>query len=493
MVLWGLAVAFLLVFTPLRAAQGEEESGPKDQGVPQGTETCQRPRWDPRLQLAPDHMNYSKNEKVVLSCPAGLQPSFPEVKCASEVPSISNGKPVYREVWMGRNGTAVWIRLRSNVECLELLQVVPGTSEVSATSIKLNWTCRFPDACQHMRAMCRLAGPPSPGCEAKVVTGEEMLQGQKGTFSCPPLQPFTVYSVTISLPPSTVLFTWQFRTEEAVPDQPENLSLDRSTGLLRWNTLPSCKGEILGYQLSIMARSAHEGGFLEIERLRVNSSVSEYLLPDHRPGHIYVVTVQGLTAAGAGDASRQEFPSAGLETAAPLNASSCGAPDVSPSQGTAVIPLCPIAQPHAAAREHQLIVAVTQDAAKVAGVCSGELQPFNASLPHHAYVAAVLNLTAPTDFVLGDGTRRHGYYNAPLQPDGNYTVLLRLVRRRQQAEKFTCVCYSFSVGQASAPWPWTVITVVAVLLVLAFLSAGILWFVLSRKKKALISQAKENN
>nr|XP_013808728.1 PREDICTED: receptor-type tyrosine-protein phosphatase kappa-like [Apteryx mantelli mantelli] len=493
MVLRGLALAFLLVLAPLRAAQGKEEPGPKDQGRPQETETCQRPQWDRRLQLSPHQVNYRKNEEVVLRCPEGLQPSFTEVKCASEVQSISHGKPVYREVWMGRNGTAGWIRIRSNVECIELLQVVPGTSEVSATSIKLNWTCMFPDTCQHMRAMCRLAGPSSPPCEAEEVTGEEMLQGQKGTFTCPPLQPFTEYSVTISLPPSTVLFTWQFRTEETVPDKVENLSLDRSTGSLRWNALPSCKGEILGYQLSITARSAHEGGFLEIERLRVNGSVTEHALPDHRPERTYVVTVQGLTAAGAGDVSRQEFLSSDWGTAAPLNVSSCGARDISPSQGTAVLPLRPIAQPHAAVREHQLIVAVTQDTAAEAGVCSEELQPFDASLQHRAYVAAVLNLTAPTDFVLGDGTHQHGYYNAPLQPDRNYTVLLRLVRRQQQAEKFTCVCYSFSVGQEPIPQLGRMVVVMAVALVVALLALGILLLFLLFRRKRNSSKTCESN
>nr|XP_009683703.1 PREDICTED: uncharacterized protein LOC104150904 [Struthio camelus australis] len=399
MVLQGLVLAFLLVLAPLSATQGEEEPGPKAQGVPQKTEACQHPQWDQRLQLVPDRVTYQKNEEVVLSCPEGLQPSFTEVKCASEVWSVSHGKPVYREVWMGRNGTGGWIRIRSNVECIELLQVVPGSWEVSATSIKLNWTCRFPDACQHMRATCQLVGPAFPTCEAEDVRGEKLLRGQKGTFTCAPLQPFTVYSITISLPPSTVLFTWQFQTEEMVPDKPENLSLDPSTGSLRWNALPSCKGEILGYQLGITARSTREGSFLEIERLRLNSSVTEYRLPDYR------------------------------QTTAPLNVSSRGARDISRSQGTAVLPLRPITQPHEAVREHQLIVAANQDAAAVAG-----------------------------------------------------------------AEKFTCVCYSFSVaaGQATAPWPWTAVTVVLVLFVLAFLIAGILWFVLSRKKKALISQAEEN-
>jgi len=65
-----------------------------------------------------------------------------------------------------------------------------------------------------MRATCRLSGPSSPPCDAEEVTGEEVLSGQEGTFACSALQPFTDYSVTITLPPSTVLFTWLVRTEE---------------------------------------------------------------------------------------------------------------------------------------------------------------------------------------------------------------------------------------------------------------------------------------
>lgn len=34
-----------------------------------------------------------------------------------------------------------------------------------------------------------------------------------------------------------------------VPDKPEKLRLDPSTGSLRWKALPSCKGEIIGYQV----------------------------------------------------------------------------------------------------------------------------------------------------------------------------------------------------------------------------------------------------
>ncbi|NXW10368.1 PTPRU phosphatase, partial [Fregetta grallaria] len=408
-------------------------------------ETCQRPQWDSRIQLAPDQENYKKNEEVLLSCPEGFQPSFTHVKCLGEGQPISNWNPVYTDPWLGRDSRGGWTRIQSSVVCIEVLQVVPGTLEISSTTIKLNWTCRFPDTCQSMRAMCRLAGPSTPPCEAEEVKGEEMLHGQEGTFTCPPLQPFTDYSVTISLPRSTIFFSWLFRTEEAVPDKPEKLWLDPSTGSLRWKALPSCKGEIIGYQLNITTRSTQDGGFLEIERLRLSSSVTEHPLPEHSPGSSYVVTVQGLTAAGAGAASLWEFQTNSSDTLQPLDISCRSVPDISPSQGTAVLPLRPIASPPEAAREHQLVVAATHNGTVVEGACSGEPQPFNASQPPGAYVAAVLNLTAPMDFVLGNEIHRQGYHNAALRPGSDYTALLRLVHHSQQAEKFTCVCYSFSV------------------------------------------------
>ncbi|KAM6328565.1 uncharacterized protein FN964_015899 [Alca torda] len=489
-----LVLRFLLVLVSLLAAQGQEEPDPKVQGVPWETETCRKPRWDSRLRLAPDQENYKKNEEVVLSCIDGFQPSFTHIKCSSEVQSISHGKPVYREVWRGRNSTSDWIRIRSNVECIELLQVVSESLEISSTSIKLNWTCRLPDACQHMRATCRLAAPSSSPCEAEEVKGEEMLHGQEGTLTCSPLQPFTEYSVTISLPPSMILFSWLVRTEETVPDKPEKLWLDPKKGSLSWEPLPSCKGEIIGYQLNITTRSAQDGGFLEIERLRLSSSVTEHPLPQHSPGNSYVVAIQGVTAVGAGAASLWEFQTNSSDTPHPLDTSCHSIHDISPSHGTAVLPLRPIARPPAAMREHQLIVAVAHNGTALEGACSGEPQPFNTSQQPTTYVAAVLNLTGPTDFVLGNGTHGQGYHNAALQPGWDYMVLLRHVHRSQQAEKFTCVCYSFSVvaGLHPSPWRGTVVGMV-VLLVLLLISAGILWFVLSRKRKSLPSKAKEDN
>ncbi|KAM3655218.1 uncharacterized protein VK521_015894 [Ammospiza maritima maritima] len=488
MALQSLPLRFLLALAPLLSAHGQEEFF-NIQIVPQGTERCKRPQWDSRLQLAPDQVNYKKNEEVMLSCPEGFQPPFTRLKCSSEVQSFSGGKPVYRELWTGRNSRGAWVRIRSSVECSEVLQVDHETFEISSTSIKLKWTCRFPDACQGMRAMCRLAAPSSPPCEAEEVDAEQMLHGQEGTFTCSPLQPFTEYSVTIDLPPNTTLFSWFFTTQESVPDKPEQLWLDPDRGSLRWSAPPSCNGEIIGYQLNITARNAGDSSVLETERLRLDGSVTEHRLPGHSPGSSYAVMLQGLTAAGAGAALTREFHSnSSSDTPHPQAISCRGARDIAPSQGTAVLPLSPIAPGSEAAREHQLIVAATHNASLIESICSEPAQLSNAS----AYQAALLNLSAATDFVLGDGSRGQGMDNAALSPGRDYTALLRLVRRGPQAEKFTCVCYSFSLEQTVGQWHWIVIGLV-VLLAVILVAAVILWLVHSRKRKYLPNKNKDDN
>lgn len=64
-------------------------------------------------------------------------------------------------------------------------------------------------------------------------------------------------------------------------------------------------------QLNVTARGPQDGGFLQVERLRLSSSVTEHPLPAHGPGTRYTVAVRGLTAAGAGAALLGEFQSNG--------------------------------------------------------------------------------------------------------------------------------------------------------------------------------------
>ncbi|XP_030114100.4 receptor-type tyrosine-protein phosphatase mu [Taeniopygia guttata] len=450
---------------------------------------CQRPLWNSTLHLVPDRENYETDEKVKLSCPEGFQPPFTEIQCQTQ-PQYDSGKLQYKEFWYGRNSSGAWIPIQSSLECIEVLQVDPETFEISSTSIKLKWTCRFPDACQGMRAMCRLAAPSSPPCEAEEVNGEQMLHGQEGTFTCSPLQPFTEYSVTIDLPSSSVIYKKYERTKEAVPDKPEQLWLDPDRGSLRWSSLPSCNGEIIGYQLSITARNAGDSSVLETERLRLNGSVTELRLPEHSPGSSYAVTIRAVTAAGAGAALMREFHgNNSSDTPRPQGIRCRSARDIAPSQGTAVLPLRPIARGSEAAREHQLIVATTHDGSLVESICSGQPRLSNTSV----YLAAVLNLTAPTDFVLGDGSRGQGRHNAALRPGRDYTALLRLGRLSPQAEKFTCVCYSFSVGQEPSSLLDSKPVVLAIALTAAFLALGILLLFVVFRLKRNCSKGLENN
>uniref|UniRef100_A0A803V9T1 Fibronectin type-III domain-containing protein n=1 Tax=Ficedula albicollis TaxID=59894 RepID=A0A803V9T1_FICAL len=422
MALQSLPLEFLLALASLLSAHGQEENF-NTQTLPQGTGK----KWFFLLEAS----------------------------------SFSRGKPVYKEVWIGRNSRGVWDRIWSSVECSEVLQVDPETFEISSTSIKLKWTCRFPDACQGMRAMCRLAVPSSPPCEAEEVKGEQMLHGQEGTFTCSPLQPFTEYRVSIDLPPNTTLFSWLFTTEQTVPDKPEQLWLDPDRGSLRWNSLSSCKGEIIGYQVP-----RGQGR----PSARAWSSVQA-----HWEGW---KGTAGMTSAPVSFAARLS-----REPGHPRPCSQPALPEAAPAPGPAL--------PVPTAREHQLLVAPTHNSSVIEGMCSGQPQLLNASV----YVAAVLNLSASTDFVLGDGSRGQGEHNAALRPGCGYTALLRLARRSPQVRPGCCSCSPGMLPAGAAP-----------LLPLGCLSGhpalpclGRLLFLLrtplcfSRKRKYLPNRSKEDN
>uniref|UniRef100_A0A663N7F8 Fibronectin type-III domain-containing protein n=1 Tax=Athene cunicularia TaxID=194338 RepID=A0A663N7F8_ATHCN len=378
-----------------------------------GAEKCQKPQWDSRFIFDQEWGTFNPNEVVKMRCPEGHWPPPMELKCVKL--NTREGSMIPRSGWFVRNSTGRWHRMEGNLTCVDILQVVPGTLEISSTSIKLNWTCRLPDACQRIWARCRLEEHSSPPCEAEDVKGEEMLQGQEGTFTCPPLQPFTVYSVTVSLPPSTILYTRLLRTKETVPDKPEKLWLDPNTGSLRWKALPSCKGEIIGYQLNITARRAHDGSFLEFRQVLVNQSVTQYTPLQQAPGSKYMVTVQGLTVAGAGAASLLEFQTY-------VSGNDCSALGLAVVASLAANP-----EPGAASRA-----------------------PGQQSLDTRVYTTCTH--PAPSLGLLlahGPGCGTHS----------------------------GCVLVS---GQSLGLWPRSAVTVVVVVLVLVPLSAGILWFVLSR-------------
>ncbi|KAM9138776.1 receptor-type tyrosine-protein phosphatase kappa-like isoform 2-T2 [Pangshura tecta] len=502
-------------------------------------EKCRKPSWASALRFEPDKTYYSREEPVTLSCPAGFEPSQSVIRCtgqgnqsvwnetavclekckapdardsrvrfALEQQFYSPGdsvtwscpaghRPSQPAIRCTRRGSqSVW---SGTAACTETPRIVPGALEVSPTTIKLRWTCEPPESCPgswKIQAQCRLDGPLSGPCHRlERTTRERPLQGRDGTVTCSSLHPFTSYRVTISggypapRAPSTVLYSRRVTTSETAPDKPEIEPLDPSTKTLRWKQLPPCKGAIVGYQLNITARREYDSDFLEVEELRVNQSVTEYPLQPWRHGASYTVTIQGLTAAGLGQASRWDFATEISEPVIPASVTALSVYSISPSSGTALLPLQPLPGLHGPIREYQIIVSAMQNGSLADACSSPGLQPFNSSLERDVYLAAVLpahNLTGPTDFVLGDGAHHYGYYNAPLRPRRNYTAFVRVVSRWKQMEKSSCARYDFSVGEAQTPQSGGLALAVTVpVLVLVVLATGalLLWFVLARKKR----------
>lgn len=131
-------------------------------------------------------------------------------------------------------------------------------------------------------------------------------------------------------------------------------------------------------------------------------------------------------------------PGAGLQTP-PLRCPADTSPPLSP--------LSPRPTGFGPCREHQLIVATTHDGSVIESICAGRPQLFNGSV----YLAAVLNLTAATDFVLGDGGHGQGHHNAALRPGCDYTALLRLVRLSPQVPIAGLPLAADAAGRGWAP------------------------------------------
>ncbi|XP_039565944.1 uncharacterized protein LOC120502512 [Passer montanus] len=389
-----------------------------------------------------------------------------EIKCVALKPQ--EGSMIPRSGWIVKSGTDTWHLVEETLTCVDVLQVFHENLEVSSTSIKLNWTCKFPRMCHHIRARCRMEYHSS-NCEAEDVKVEEKLLGQKGTFICSPLQPFTVYSVIISLLPSTILYTDLIMTKEMVPDKPENLRMDSKTGTIRWEALPSCKGEITGYQLNITTVRVEDGSYLDFSQVLLNHSVSAYAPPHQTAGSKYLVTVQGLTAAGAGAASQLEFEAYVRVSGQP--------PGPWPGSAVTVVVVVVLLIPLSAGVIWFMLfsssLSFLQLNITTVRVEDGSYLDFSQVLLNHSVSA----------------------YAPPHQTAGSkYLVTVQglTAAGAGAASQLEFEAYVRVSGQPPGPWPGSAVTVVVVVVLLIPLSAGVIWFMLFRKKKALPRNAEED-
>ncbi|XP_078533352.1 receptor-type tyrosine-protein phosphatase mu-like [Lissotriton helveticus] len=240
---------------------------------------------------------------------------------------------------------------------------------------------------------------------------------------------------------------------------------------IKWKKLSDCNGVIQGYQLNVTSWRAYNKTFEEREYVTVDSSVTEYKV--RRPGTNYTVTIQGFTSAGPGKPLVYSFTTVISEPVIPpviiLKKS-----NMSATEKMVVLPLHPVPDTHGPISEYQIIVSRKRNMSE--NICQREdLAPFNSSLDQDVYITAALpghNLTSPEEFVLGDGTYHHGYYNAPLRAGHNYTAFLRVISIWDQDRTYSCARYGdFTVTSPPASVPLWLAVGLALLVLLLLLGA----------------------
>ncbi|CAI9608016.1 unnamed protein product, partial [Staurois parvus] len=113
--------------------------------------------------------------------------------------------------------------------------------------------------------------------------------------------------------------------------------------------------------------------------------------------------------------------------------------------------------------------------------------PYNSNWPPIRYTAAVLpaeTLTGPRTFILGDNHHYNGFHNAPLIPNHNYTVYIRVTSRWKQVEKSSCAFVGFLQIPVSSNIHIIVGSIFTVILLLILLLLVILWRSRSSRSKS---------
>uniref|UniRef100_A0A803VH29 Sushi domain-containing protein n=1 Tax=Ficedula albicollis TaxID=59894 RepID=A0A803VH29_FICAL len=100
---------------------------------------CPKPQWDAQLQFSESKTKYPQNTELTLTCPKGLEPSFPKVKCTKEFQRVSSGKPDYVDAWWGRNSRGAWTRIERDVLCTEGCQRPPWDSRLQLVPDQENY------------------------------------------------------------------------------------------------------------------------------------------------------------------------------------------------------------------------------------------------------------------------------------------------------------------------------------------------------------------
>ncbi|PIO24332.1 hypothetical protein AB205_0174760 [Aquarana catesbeiana] len=157
------------------------------------------------------------------------------------------------------------------------------------------------------------------------------------------------------------------------------------------------------------------------ESLQFPPNVTEYKIP-LQYGTNYTITLRGLTTSGA-----KEVTTENIETDIgdpPLHMEKTIQDDI--------LQLYPVLNLNGPIRSYEIIVFGGQDGNSTKECRTFKTTLYNFSWSPSRYTAAVLpveNLTEPRTFILGDNHHYNGFHNAPLIPNHNYAIYIRVTSR----------------------------------------------------------------
>ncbi|XP_041426759.1 receptor-type tyrosine-protein phosphatase T-like isoform X2 [Xenopus laevis] len=318
------------------------------------------------------------------------------------------------------------------------------TASVTPTNISLQWECE-PGPCQSYWDISVSYWPKGKRKEEKEI--QKIIKG----VTISELQSYTEYNIIIwgyRGEKRTELERRTIKTEESAPGKPNFTQYPSINDIntLKWR-LSETHGVLTKYQLNISAHREYNISFHETQSHWLRPNVSEFNVT-LKHGTNYNVTLQGFTSAGPGEPAvwTHETP-----IAEPLEPQKN---EITLDKQTAKFILHPVPNQHGPISSYEIIIGTDWNGNISQSCTSYNSTRYNSS--HSLYTALLLpaeNVTQSRNLILGDGLHYGSFYNAPLSPDQNYTVYVRVTSTWKKVNKSSCTRFQSFLIAGTLPLP----------------------------------------
>ncbi|XP_040191596.1 uncharacterized protein LOC120924666 [Rana temporaria] len=365
---------------------------------------CKKPTIENVNSLIMDKEYYKKGDRIIIRCNDGYYPTSSTMRCKNPHASLE---------WSPSTVTCIGVTFTD--------------WKVTSIGISFQFSCtpQCPDTWRFDVQLCPKTDYFYYGGSCKDLTGKG------GTFT--DLKPSSRYNIQTKLHTEREQFNLVDKfiwTDDSVTSQPEILkvpSMEDNTIIWR---LSEEWGNIIGFQMNISASRDYNVSFAVDESLQFPPNVTEYKIP-LQYGTNYTIALRGLTTSGAKEVTTENIE---IDIGdPPLHMEKTLHDDT--------LQLYPVPNLNGPIRSYEIIVFGGQEDNSIKECLTFKTTPYNFTWSPTRYTAAVLpaeNLTEPRTFTLGDNHHYNGFHNAPLIPNANYTVYIRVTSRWKHVETSSC-------------------------------------------------------